>query len=113
LNKDAEWFDFNNPTEMSSKIAKEVSAIQRGLGEKVGSIFMAISSFCLGFLFAFYFGWLMTLILLVALPVMALMGVGMAISMQDGFKESMIAYSQSSGYAEQALYAIKVVHTYG
>lgn len=33
--------------------------------------------------------------------------------MQDGFKESMRAYAQSSGYAEQALHAVKVVHTYG
>jgi len=35
----------------------------------------------------------MTLILLVALPIIALMGIGMAVSMQDGFKESMRAYA--------------------
>jgi len=36
LEKDAEWFDQNNPTEMASKIAKEVVTIQRGSGEKIG-----------------------------------------------------------------------------
>ena len=38
---------------------------------------------------------------------------GMGVAMQDGFAEQMRAYAQSAGYAEQALGAIKVVHTYG
>ena len=54
---------------------------------------MSSSSFFLGFIFAFYWGLILTLILLVALPVMAIMGMGMAISMQKGFKESMKAYA--------------------
>ena len=36
LEKDASWFDENNPTEMSSKISKEIVTIQRGSGEKIG-----------------------------------------------------------------------------
>jgi ATP-binding cassette subfamily B (MDR/TAP) protein 1 len=110
---DAAYYDEHSSLEMAAKIAKETSAIQRGTGEKVGNIIMAATSFLLGFLFAFYFGWLLTLILLAAFPIMAVMGVAMGIAMQDGFKESMRAYAQSSGYAEQALHAIKVVHTYG
>ena len=41
------------------------------------------------------------------------LGLGFAMSLEDGNNENMKAYSQSSGYAEQALSAIKVVHTYG
>lgn len=74
---------------------------------------MAFVSFILGFAFAFVYGWLLTLILLALFPVMMLMGIGMGVAMQDGFKESMRSYAQSSGYAEQALNAIRVVHTYG
>lgn len=70
---------------------------------------MSFVSFFLGFVVAFFWGWLLTLILLAACPVMTIMGLGMAAAMQDGFKESMRAYAQSSGYAEQALHAIKVV----
>jgi ABC-type multidrug transport system fused ATPase/permease subunit len=91
---------------MSAKIAKETSAIARGTGEKVGNIVMSVASFLIGFLFAFFWGWLMTLILLALFPVMAIMGIAMAYAMQDGFKESMKAYAQSSGYAEQALHAV-------
>jgi len=98
---------------MAAKIAKETSAIQRGIGEKVGNVLMNYCSFFFGFAFAFYWGWLMTLILLACFPVIMLMGIGMAIAKTDGIKETMRAYSQSSGYAEQALSAIKVVQTYG
>lgn len=98
---------------MAAKISKECSAIQRGTGDKVGNIIMSVASFLLGFVFAFLYGWLMTLILLAFFPVMALMGGGMGVVLGDNLKESMKAYAQSSGYAEQALNAIKVVHTYG
>ena len=54
MRKDAAYYDEHNPTEMAAKIAKETSAMQRGLGEKVGSIIMSFTSFLLGFVFAFY-----------------------------------------------------------
>jgi ATP-binding cassette subfamily B (MDR/TAP) protein 1 len=98
---------------MASRISKEIAAIQRGTGEKVGSIVQAVSGFIFGFIFAFYWGWLLTLILVGTLPVMLLMGVGMAMSLTTGGADLMKSYSQSAGYAEQALASIKVVHTYG
>jgi ABC-type multidrug transport system fused ATPase/permease subunit len=113
LEKDADFYDQNNPSEMASKISKEIGAIQRGTGEKVGSIIQAVSGFIFGFIFAFYWGWLLALILVGTLPVMLLMGVGMAMSLTTGGADLMKSYSQSAGYAEQALASIKVVHTYG
>ena len=97
---------------MASKISKECSSIQRGTGEKVGNMAMAVAGFFLGFAFAFYWGWLLTLILLATIPVMILSGIGMAASMAGG-EDALKAYAQSAGYAEQALQGIKVVHTYG
>jgi len=77
----------NNPGEMSARISKEVAAIQRGLGEKIGMVIMSIAAFFFGFGFAFYFGWLLTLILMASFPFMGLMGVGMAYSLQSGMIE--------------------------
>jgi ABC-type multidrug transport system fused ATPase/permease subunit len=70
---------------MASKIAKEVSAIQRGTGEKVGNLTMFVTSFFFGFAFAFYYGWLLTLVLIGGIPFLILAGAGMAISMESGF----------------------------
>jgi hypothetical protein len=88
---------------MASKISKEVSAVQRGSGEKIGNALMQYSSFFFGVTFSFYFGWLYTCILFAILPVMAASGWVMNVSMEDGQTEKMKAYAQSAGYAEQAL----------
>lgn len=98
---------------MSARIAKECSAIQRGTGDKLGLIIYGYSSFFAGFAVAFTFGWLMTCILLIAIPVMGTTAAIFAAMVSSTMKEQMKAYAQSAGYAEQALSAIKVVHTYG
>jgi len=103
LRKDADFYDSQNPNEMASKISKEVAAVQRGTGEKIGNIMMSSSSFLLGYIAAFTFGWKLTLILLVGLPAVCLSGVAMGASFETGAVEGMKAYAQSAGYAEQAL----------
>lgn len=112
LKKDADFYDVQNPNEMAAKISKEVAAIKRGTGEKIGNVMMSSSCFILGYVAAFYFGWKLTLILLVGLPAVMCAGIAMGASFETGAVESMKAYAQSAGYAEQALQSIKIVHTY-
>lgn len=100
---DSYFYENQNPTEMASKIAKEIAALKRGTGNKVGSALMAVTSFVFGIAFSFYWGWLMNVILLAFVPVIVFLGILMAAAMQSGLTESLKAYSQSAGYAEQAL----------
>ena len=72
---------------MAAKISKEVSAMQRGMGEKVGNILMSVFGCIAGFAFSFYWGWKYTLILLAGFPALALVGVGMGSAMEEGFVE--------------------------
>lgn len=81
---DAAFYDQNNPNEMSAKISKEISAIQRGLGEKVGNTIMSVSMFFFGFAFAFYFGWKLALVLMGVMPFLMLTGIAMAASLESG-----------------------------
>lgn len=74
---------------------------------------MSCFMFLFGFSLAFYWGWKLTVILLGVLPFLMVTGVGMALSLESGLTAMMRAYAQSAGYAEQALSAIKVVHSYG
>jgi ATP-binding cassette subfamily B (MDR/TAP) protein 1 len=69
---------------MSAKIAKEIMAIQRGSGEKVGNTIMSCSMFFLGFAFAFYFGWKLTVILMGVMPVLMFMGIGFSMALESG-----------------------------
>jgi len=113
LKKDATYYDLHNTNQMSAKIAKECSAICRGSGDKTGLIIYALSTFVTGFAAAFFLGWWMSVLLLAMVPILAITGAGFGLILGDTMKEQMRAYAQSAGYAEQALTAIKVVHTYG
>lgn len=113
MEKDADFYDQNNPTEMGAKIAKEVTGIQRGLGEKFGTIIMGVVSFCSSFVFAFYQGWTLTLYILLGFPVILAIVIYLGVSVKGGIMELTKSYTQSAGYAEQALQAVKIVHTYG
>ena len=97
---------------MAAKIAKEITAINRGMGEKVGTIIFSLCAFVFGFLASFYWGWKLTLIPMATFPIFIILGYSMATVMKDGTVDQMRAYSQSAGYAEQALSGIRVVHTY-
>ena len=103
LQKDAAFYDANPPVSMASRISKECAAIERGIGDKVGSITYSMSSFVLGFVFAFYWGWLYACILLAVFPFAAASGAWMGAMFESGMVEQMKAYAQSAGYAEQAL----------
>jgi len=97
---------------MAARITKETTAIQRAIGEKFANIIMSVSSFLLGYAFAFYWGWILTLLLLACIPVMACSGLILGVSLQGGMVEQLKAYAQSAGYAEQALHSVRIVHTY-
>jgi len=93
LEMDAAFYDENNPNEMSAKISKEISAIQRGLGEKVGNTIMSVCMCIFGFLLAFIYGWKLSLFLLGVMPVLMLSGIGMAMSLESGVTQMMRAYA--------------------
>jgi ABC-type multidrug transport system fused ATPase/permease subunit len=93
LEKDAAFYDENVPTAMASKISKETTAVQRGLGEKVATTLQHMSTFLVGYAFAFTYGWRYTCWLVVAIPVMASVGALIGAVMSQGMFESMRAYT--------------------
>jgi len=66
-----------------------------------------------GVTMAFTRGWTFSFVLLGIFPIIILATTLMGKVMQAGFVENMIAYSQSAGYAEQALNSIRVVAAFG
>jgi len=103
----------NNPQEMTAKIAKETLAIQKGLGEKLGILIMISIVSIVGLMIAFYKGWSFTLVIIGCFPPLVISMTIMTTVMQKGFIGNTIAYSQSAGYAEQALNAMRLVAAFG
>jgi ABC-type multidrug transport system fused ATPase/permease subunit len=70
---------------------------------------MSISGLVLGFTK----GWALAFCVLALAPILGVMVTLFGIVLTSGITQSLIAYGQSAGYAEQALSAIKVVTAFG
>ena len=114
LQQEIAWFDKDiNATELPSRLAKECQAIQKAIGDKMGSILLAVAMCVSGLFFAFFRAWLMSLILLCGFPFFVIATALITSAFQSGFMQNLKSYGQSAGYAEQALNAIKVVQAFG
>jgi ATP-binding cassette subfamily B (MDR/TAP) protein 1 len=100
LRQESAWFDTINPSELSARLSKESAAIQKALGEKMGTIIMAFSMTVAGLAFAFTKGWSFSLILLVGFPFIGVTTALMSKVQSQGSQETMKAYGQSAGYAD-------------
>jgi len=113
LNQESAWYDQNNYLEMSSRIAKETDAIADGIGRKYGNVLYSYCMCLSGFTTGMYKGWSLSLAMLGIAPIMFIgMGCFGAV-MSKRTLNSMKAYGQSAGYAEQALSAIRIVVSFG
>lgn len=88
------------PSELSARLNKETAAMQKALGEKMGSIIMALSMMVAGLAFAFTKGWTFSFALLAAFPVLGMTTSLMTKVISKGSHETMKAYGQSAGYAD-------------
>jgi ATP-binding cassette subfamily B (MDR/TAP) protein 1 len=59
---------------MSAKIAKETTAIQTGIGQKINTVWGSLLTFVLSYVIAFTWGWKYTLILFAFVPIIAICG---------------------------------------
>ena len=74
--------------------------MQKALGEKMGTIILALSMCVAGLTFAFTKGWSFSLVLLVVFPFLTITMSLMAKVQSKGSQANMKAYGQSAGYAD-------------
>jgi len=75
LKQEIGWFDIINQSELATSFATDCFAFKGAIGEKVSSVLMSISMFIAGFVIAFIYGWLLTLVVMASLPVIAFGGI--------------------------------------
>lgn len=69
--------------------------------------------FVAGIFVGMYKGWKLSFLFLISSVVLVPSIVALGSVLEKGFAESLKAYGQSAGYAEQALNAIRVVTSFG
>jgi ATP-binding cassette subfamily B (MDR/TAP) protein 1 len=111
--QDCAWFDNCNYTELASKMKKETDSIQKAIGEKIGTLIFSVGMCLCGLTIGFTKGWSYSLALFALLPPVMIAAIFLGVASSTGVTKVFAAYSQSAGYADQALNAIRVVVSFG
>jgi hypothetical protein len=77
---------------LSSRLGKECQAIQRAIGEKIGTICQAFAMSTSGLFFAFFKGAYFSALLLCYFPIMFGMTYFITVAFSQGFTKQMKAY---------------------
>ena len=107
------WFDQNNAYEFATKVQVQLEQIELGVGEKFGTIVECAATFVAGLIIAFFASWKLTLIILCVAPFLAICIIYMVSSMRKFLFLSRKAYETAGGVAEEVLYNIKTVVSFG
>ena len=111
-NQDQEWFDSNNPFELSSKIENQIKEISAALGLKIGFVILTVASLILGFSICLVVNWQLTLIVSCICPFIIFFIYKLS-SMTEEFQELYEnEYDKAGAIAEEALYKIKTVYAF-
>ncbi|KAI9561748.1 ABC protein [Daphnia sinensis] len=112
LAQEISWHDTRTTDGMAVRISEDLTKIQDGIGEKVG-LFISYSSIAVSCLItAFYFGWELALITLVALPVLTVTAGILAKIQSTLTAKETEAYASAGSLAEEIIGAIKTVNMF-
>ena len=107
------WFDQNNAFEFATKVQVQLEQIELGVGEKFGTLVESTSTFISGLIISFLASWKLTLLTLCVAPFLAICMFYMVNSMRKFIFLSRKAYETAGGVAEEVLYNIKTVVSFG
>ncbi|XP_072396487.1 ATP-dependent translocase ABCB1-like [Diabrotica undecimpunctata] len=109
LNQDIAWFDQNRTGDFASTFTQNISKLEEGIGEKLGTFIFFESTFVAGCVLGLVKGWKLALVCMVSLPLSTtIMTVISWISTKFSAQE-MESYGEAGTIAEEVFTAIKTV----
>ncbi|KAG8370995.1 hypothetical protein BUALT_Bualt13G0041100 [Buddleja alternifolia] len=113
LRQDIGYFDKQiNTGDIVERMSTDTIMVQDAMGEKIGKFLQLSASFLGGFVIAFIQGWLLTLILLSAIPFLIISGAFSTVVMVKLMSRGQAAYSEAAIVVEQAIGSIRTVASF-
>ncbi|KAL1921648.1 uncharacterized protein VTP21DRAFT_10290 [Calcarisporiella thermophila] len=109
LRQDQGWFDQAESESLNSRLASDTFLIQEGLSDKVGLVIQNTTEFVTGFVAAFVFGWKLSVVLLVVVPLLGISVYSITNVIQFESQKAQNAYSTAGSIVEQAVSGIRTV----
>ncbi|GBB93060.1 hypothetical protein RclHR1_02100009 [Rhizophagus clarus] len=113
LRQDITYFDKISTGDITNRITSDSDIFQEGISEKVGLIVQYITTFIAGFVIAFTKGWLLSLVLCCAFPLLAGSSGVMAKLIASSTKQGQDVYGEAGAVAEQVFSGIRTVTAFG
>ncbi|CAL1380379.1 unnamed protein product [Linum trigynum] len=113
LRQDIAFFDSETSTgEVVGRMSGDTVLIQDAMGEKVGKFLQLTATFIGGFAIAFIKGWMLSLVMLSAIPLLVLAGAMMATIMSKMTASGQQAYAEAGTLVEQTIGSIRTVASF-
>ncbi|XP_077251466.1 ABC transporter B family member 4-like [Tasmannia lanceolata] len=113
LRQDIAFFDSETSTgEVVGRMSGDTVLIQDAMGEKVGKFIQLMSTFVAGFVISFIKGWLLTLVMLSAIPLLVISGGTMSIIITKMATRGQASYAKAGVVVEQTIGSIRTVASY-
>nr|QCO69319.1 ABCB1 [Prorocentrum lima] len=113
LYRDVGWFDTHDVGALPTEIEEELETYKDGLGPKLGSSIMAVSTLFFGYAFALYLSWQVALVMTAVLPCMAIGAAIMSGAAKDIQQERQGAYGRAATLIDEVLFAVRTVVSFG
>ncbi|XP_045683945.1 ATP-dependent translocase ABCB1 [Phyllostomus hastatus] len=107
------WFDVHDVGELNTRLIDDVSKINEGIGDKIGTFFQSMATFFTGFIVGFTRGWKLTLVILAISPVLGMSAAIWAKLLSSFTNKELCAYAKAGAVAEEVLAAIRTVIAFG
>ncbi|RDX69267.1 ABC transporter B family member 21, partial [Mucuna pruriens] len=113
LRQDITFFDKETNTgEVIGRMSGDTVLIQDAMGEKVGRFLQLIATFFGGFAIAFIKGWLLTVVMLSAVPLVAAAGAAMGFIIGRMATRGQSAHAKASHVVEETIGSIRTVASF-
>ncbi|KAJ1687409.1 hypothetical protein LUZ63_018799 [Rhynchospora breviuscula] len=113
LRQDIAYFDKELTTgKVVGRISADTVLIQDALGEKAGKFVQLVATFIGGFVVAFVKGWLLSLVMLSAIPALVIAGAATASIIAKISSQGQTTYGEAGSVVEQTLGNIKTVASF-
>ncbi|XP_051143555.1 ABC transporter B family member 3-like [Andrographis paniculata] len=113
LRQDIGYFDKETHTgEIIDRMSNDTSVIEDAMGEKIGKFLQLSASFLGGFIIAFIRGWLLTLVLISAIPLLIVSAAFMTVLMARLMSRVQAAYSEAASVVDGTIDSIRTVASF-
>ncbi|KAM3615029.1 uncharacterized protein V6R79_022403 [Siganus canaliculatus] len=106
------WFDVNDTGELNTRLTDDIYKIQEGIGDKMGLLVQACTTFIASYVISLSRIWKLTLVLVAASPLLGLSTAVFSKVMASFATKEQTAYAKAGAVAEEVLSSIRTVYAF-